>query len=141
MLLFDVNAAAIDNNLRHLRGGAVVEVDQRLTIHLLMEYRKVGANALDIPGAFNRRGYDCVDCCNYSFTHDGQPIIFAEAELTSMRPCRYYSPKHRLETARNNLKLRPRRERHTCVRTQPLQKPDRAWACRLELHVEEQAAK
>src|SRR5882672_4694704 len=49
MFLLEIGAATIDDNLRDLRGSAVIQIDQRLAIHRLVQHRKFSANTLNIP--------------------------------------------------------------------------------------------
>jgi hypothetical protein len=49
MFLLEINAAAIDDYLRHLRRGGVVEIYERLAVDSLLQHGKVSANAFDVP--------------------------------------------------------------------------------------------
>jgi hypothetical protein len=49
MFLFQVNASAVNYNLRNLRRCPIVEVHERLAVYCLMQDGKVCADALDIP--------------------------------------------------------------------------------------------
>ena len=48
VLLFDILAAAIDHDLRHLRRRAIVQIDERLTVDSLMQYGKVFADLFNV---------------------------------------------------------------------------------------------
>ena len=55
MFVFEIDAAAIDYHLRHLRRRGVVEIDERLAVNGLAQHGKILANALDVKtcaGAF-----------------------------------------------------------------------------------------
>src|SRR5689334_16301150 len=41
----------IDNGLRFLAGGGVIEINQRLAVNFLAENRKIFTNSVDIEGA------------------------------------------------------------------------------------------
>src|SRR6185503_10655933 len=49
VFLFDVGAAAIDDDLRYLRRGRVVEIDEWFAVDSLLQDWEVSANAFDIP--------------------------------------------------------------------------------------------
>ena len=49
MFLGEVFGAAVDNQLRHLRGTAVVQVDERFTVHRLRENRKIFSDLIYVP--------------------------------------------------------------------------------------------
>jgi hypothetical protein len=54
VFLFEIGAAAVDDDLRNLRRGGIVEIDERFAVDCLLQDRKVRANALDIPAISNR---------------------------------------------------------------------------------------
>ena len=45
MFVFEINAAAVDDNLGHLRRSTIVEIHERLTIDDLAKHGKVFPNA------------------------------------------------------------------------------------------------
>jgi hypothetical protein len=49
VFLFEIDAAAVDDDLRYLRRGGVVEIDKGFAVDCLLQNRKVSANALDVP--------------------------------------------------------------------------------------------
>ncbi len=55
MLLFEVDAAAIDYYLWNLRRGGVVEIYERLAVDSLLQHGEVSADAFDVPGIGNNR--------------------------------------------------------------------------------------
>src|SRR5262249_15937927 len=54
VLLFEIDATAIDDDLWHLRRSGVVEINQRLAVYGLLQHGKVSANALNVPSRRNR---------------------------------------------------------------------------------------
>jgi hypothetical protein len=55
MLVLEINTAAINDNLRYLGRGAVVQINQRLAVYSLTQDGKIAAYALHIPGAVSGR--------------------------------------------------------------------------------------
>src|SRR5690606_20078589 len=52
VVLFVVVTDRVDHRLRLLRGGAVVEINQRTTVHGLMQRRELRAQRFDIEGRY-----------------------------------------------------------------------------------------
>jgi hypothetical protein len=50
MFVFEINTAAVNNNLGNLRRGRIIEVDERLAIDDLAKHGKVFSHECDIPG-------------------------------------------------------------------------------------------
>ncbi len=48
---FVIPGDGVDHRARLLRGGGVIEIDERLAVNLLLEDRKIGADALDVESA------------------------------------------------------------------------------------------
>jgi hypothetical protein len=53
MFLFEIDAAAINDELRHLRRRGVVQIDERFAVDRLPEHGEIFTDALDIPNAFD----------------------------------------------------------------------------------------
>jgi len=49
VFLLEIDAAAIDDDLRDLRRGGVVEIDKWFAVDCLLQDGKVSANAFDVP--------------------------------------------------------------------------------------------
>ena len=80
---------AVDHRLRHLARSRVVEKDERVTVHLQLEDREIGAYALDVEAlAVGARRYHAVIDSRFSrrpgLRHDGGSSR-ATTDRTGMR--------------------------------------------------------
>src|SRR2546421_34226 len=53
VFLFEIDAAAINDDLRNLRRGRVIQIDERLTVDRLPQHREILADTFDIPRRFS----------------------------------------------------------------------------------------
>src|ERR1700722_1375674 len=69
VLVFVKIRNAVDHALRLLRGGCVVQPDQRMAVHLFVQYRKVAAHRADVellPGKLKVADSSRVRCADLS---------------------------------------------------------------------------
>src|ERR1044072_95959 len=66
VFVFEVDAAAIDDDLRHLRRRRVIEIHERLPVYNFTQHRKILADAFN-----SKRGADMFDgvCCYHLATN------------------------------------------------------------------------
>jgi hypothetical protein len=57
MFVLEIDAAAVDYNLGHLRGSGIIEIDKWFSVYSLTQHREICADAVDVPPSGKPRSH------------------------------------------------------------------------------------